>query len=402
LFLSSGIDSASLLALSTEVAGQPVDTFSVGYRGTRSSGYPDDETGQARDLAAHFHAHHHELLLSAEDWWTALLPSIAAQEEPNADPAVVSLFALSALASAHVKVVLSGLGGDEVFGGYGFHRRLPMRLRQGEWLRRRAPGVARTWGTGGAWDIAEAAYPSLRRRRVLVALLAPVIELRTLGRPEDEALRRRMSHDGLVSSERLRADLYDPAGMAPSLESHYKEASFAELLRLTNALDPADLVQQLWLQVWLPGSGLLALDKVTMAHSLEGRVPYFDPALMTFLFQIPAAVRLRGNKPLLRQAMRNDLPQRILRRSKRPFSTPIGCWFDHELADQVQAVLLDPRCLGRAWFKPRALANLVRKHFAREADYTEILFRLLVFELWQQALIDSPSRASETSSGAPS
>ena len=401
LFLSGGIDSASVLALSSGLGQNPIDTFSVGYRGASSEGYPDDETERARRLAARFGARHRELRLSADDWWNALIPFISAHEEPNADPAVVSLFALSGLASAHVKVVLSGLGGDEVFGGYGFQRRIPARIRRGAWLHRTAPSLARSWGTGGAWESAEAAYPAIRRIPWIGALWARAIELRSLCLPVDEALRRRMSYDGLVFSDRLRTDLYDSTGMASSQESRHTQTTFDQLVQLTGDLDLADLVQQLWLQVWLPGSGLLGLDKVTMAHSLEARVPFFDPALMDFVLRIPPSVRLRGNKALLREAMRRDLPKEVYRRPKRPFSTPIHSWFDHELADRSRAVLLDPRCLGRGWFRPTALRDLVRSHFARQSDHTELIFRLLVFELWQQATVDPPIRIPDPSDAVP-
>ena len=395
LFLSGGIDSASLLAMMSPSASEPVETFSVGYRGSSGSRFPDDETDHARRIAAHFGARHRELTLAADDWWTALLGYVRAHDEPNADPASISLFALSEMASASVKVVLSGLGGDEVFGGYAFHRRYPARIRQGEWLQRRWPGFARSWGHGAAWDFAEASFPSVRRMRWVGGLLAQLIELRSLCDPMPSALRRRISYDGLVFSDHLRSNLYNPSLRRASQEGSYVERVFAEFIRQIRSVDPADVVQQLWLQVWLPGSGLLALDKITMAHSLEARVPFFDPNLMAFVLKIPPSIRLKGNKHLLRQAMRGHLPDFVLRRPKRPFSTPIRSWFDNELADRIQGVLLDPRCLGRGWFNPDALATLVRRHFRRETDHTELIFRLLVFELWQQSTIDPPPRAED-------
>jgi asparagine synthase (glutamine-hydrolysing) len=228
--------------------------------------------------------------------------------------------------------------------------------------------------------------------RVAGALLASLIESRGLFLPAPEALRRALSYDGLSSSEQQRADLYAPPLTAAGQDGAHKQRAFGEILQRAWTDDPADLVQALWIHAWLPGNGLLSVDKVTMAHSLEARVPFFDPPLMSFAMRIPPGVRLKANKHVLREAVRDLVPSSVLHRPKQPFGTPIRTWFDGELAERVQAVLLDRRSLGRGLFQASALEALVRRHFRKQEDHTELIFRLLLFELWQQATIDVAPR----------
>lgn len=392
LFLSGGIDSASLLALMTRLQGRPVETFTVGYQRRGGARPQDDETLQARRIASHSDAVHRELVLSADDWWNALAGYVYHHDEPNANPSAISLMALAEMGARHVKVVLNGLGGDEIFCGYPSHRAVPIRLRQAEWLRQLAPGVVRDAAARLPWEAAERLLPSARRMRVAGWLLGSMIDLRGLFLPPPEALRRALSYDGLASSAEQRASLYGPELTAAVKTEDHKDRAFEEILRHAWSDDPADLIQALWIHTWLPGNGLLSLDKVTMAHSLEARVPFFDPPLMSFAMGIPSSVRLKSNKHVLREAMRGIVPSYVLERPKQPFGTPTRAWFDHELAGRVQGVLLDPHSLGRGWFGSAAVEALVRRHFRKQADHTELIFRLLLFELWQQTTIDVAPR----------
>ncbi|NLF74451.1 MAG: asparagine synthetase B, partial [Chloroflexi bacterium] len=166
--------------------------------------------------------------------------------------------------------------------------------------------------------------------------------------------------------------------------------TYAAILRRAWADDPGDLAQALAIHTWLPGNGLLSLDKVTMAHSLEARVPFFDPPLLEFAMRVPSALRLRGNKVILREAMRPDLPDFAVQRPKQPFGTPILRWFDTVLSERVRAVLLDERSLGRGLFERAALETLLARHFSGAIERVEVVFRLLLLELWQQSTIDAP------------
>ena len=203
-------------------------------------------------------------------------------------------------------------------------------------------------------------------------------------------MRRVSSFEGLTFTDTLRARLYGPALRSAWHDAQHKERAYVEILRRAWADDPADTAAALMLLTWLPGFGLLAVVKVTMAHSLEARVPYFDPPLLDFALSVPPAIRLRENKVVLREALRDDLPDFALRRPKQPFGTPILRWFDTALADRVQAVLLDEDGVWRAAVRPGGLEGVLRGHFSGRTERVEVVFRLLLLELWQQATTTLP------------
>jgi asparagine synthase (glutamine-hydrolysing) len=390
LFLSGGIDSATILAIMSRMEPGHVRTFSVGYDLGRGTANPDDETVHARRIAAHFGADHLERIITADNWWEFLLSYVYYHDEPNANPSIISLQALAEVAAQHVKVVLNGTGGDELFCGYRSHTRYPWVIRTAARLDRIVPRGLRQRLVGRPLGYLQAFYPMMRRVRYVGALPAYLPEWRALFLPLDDGLRRLASFEGLVWSDMLRHGLYSSAVRAAWQETQHKERTYRMILQNAWTDDPGDLAQALTIHTWLPGNGLLALDKVTMAHSLEARVPFFDPLLIDFAMRIPSAIRLKGNKYVLREAMRADLPKFALERPKQPFGTPILHWFDHDLQERVRAVLLDDRCLRRNLFDPTALTTLLDRHFSRKIERTEVIFRLLLLELWQQSTLDAP------------
>jgi asparagine synthase (glutamine-hydrolysing) len=136
------------------------------------------------------------------------------------------------------------------------------------------------------------------------------------------------------------------------------------------------------INTWLAGNALLNADKVTMAHSLEARVPFFDPSLLDWAAGIPPRLQLLSNKHVLREAMRQLLPAWALERPKQPFGTPILAWFGGALAARIQAALRDPSALTRTWFNRDALDQLLDGHFSGRAPQVELVFRLLTLEMW--------------------
>jgi asparagine synthase (glutamine-hydrolysing) len=386
LFLSGGLDSASLLACVKAVSACPLPTFSLGYAGPH--GRAHDESDHAARVAAHFGVAHRRIELAARDWWSRLPAYVFAHDEPNANPSAVSMLALAEAAAAEVKAVLVGLGGDELCAGYPFHAQLPAALRWSARLDRTLPhGLRKLLGRTG--PILQAAYPRVRRRRGLSGALGWLIARQRIAFPAPELLQRTLSFDGLASSGQQRLSLYGPQ-LPVSRGVGQTTRAFEQLLAPETGASPEDLVQRLVMKTWLPANGLLSLDKVTMAHGLEARVPFFDRDLLAASLRTPSYRRRPGTKHALRQAMRQELPASVLHRPKRAFSTPHGAWIDHELADPVQQVLLDRRSLNRGWFEPAAVRALVTDHYRGAADHTEMVFRLLIFELWQQATMDGP------------
>jgi asparagine synthase (glutamine-hydrolysing) len=361
LFLSGGVDSAAVLANMAAHGGQ-IATFTVGY----AMATPDNELAAARRIAAHFETAHHERVIDAEDWWRGFERYVYHHDEPNANPSAVSLLLLAEETAKRVKVVLTGLGGDELFCGYGHHRVIPWAL-----TRRWGRALARL---DGVFRLIEPHYPAMKRWRLIGALPTYLPRWRLPLLERDDMLRRAMAFDGLVMTDALRRTLYRSAAA--------EDAAFAAVVRESAHADPAKFAQRLVINTWLAGNALLSADKVTMAHSLEARVPFFDRALLDWAAGIPPRLQLLGNKHVLREAMRPLLPAWALARPKQPFATPILAWFGGALAGRIQAVLRDPAALVRTWFDGRGVDRLLDGHFSGRAPQVEVVFRLLTLELW--------------------
>jgi asparagine synthase (glutamine-hydrolysing) len=373
LFLSGGVDSATVLALMSREAGARVQTYTVGY----AADTPDNELAQARRIAAHFSTDHHERVITAEDWWAALQAYVYHHDEPNANASAVSLMLLAQETARHVKVVLTGLGGDELFGGYASHRTLPSLMTAN----------ARLGGMNGLADALgalERHYAAFKRYRIIGALPTYLPRLRHLVMPRDEALRRSLSFDGMVHSDTLRSQLYAPELRSAWQTHRHKERVFAQILTCSLRDNPTNTIQALVINTWLHGNALLNCDKVTMAHSLEARVPFFDPALLAFAARVPPQIRMRANKVVLRESMRLHLPAFALARPKQPFGTPIRGWFESALRSRMQSILLDPAAQIRPLFQAEPLERLLRAHFDGRAKHEELVFRLLLLELWMR------------------
>ncbi|MCA9907677.1 MAG: asparagine synthase (glutamine-hydrolyzing) [Anaerolineae bacterium] len=401
LFLSGGIDSAAILALMSQQAETQVNTYTVGY----SAETPDNELAQAQRIAAHFGAQHHTRVITANDWWTGLEKYAYTHDEPNANSSAVSLMLLAEETAKHVKVVLTGLGGDELFGGYPHHRTIPQLMAM------QARLAALEW-VASPLGALEAYYPAFKRYRYVGALPTYLPRLRHALLPSREGIRRTLSFDGMVMSDTLRSSLYGDELRTTWTRVRHKENAFAEILKASEQPNTANTALALVINTWLHGNALLHGDKVTMAHSLEARVPFFDPNLLDFAARVPPELRMRSNKHILREAMRPYLPGYALERPKQPFSTPIRHWFDHDLQPRIAEVLLDRSAYIRSLFNIGALERLLRKHFEGHEKHEEVVFRLLLLELWAKRFLDvnhaertavaaiTPGRASHSQSPA--
>lgn len=379
LFLSGGIDSAAVLALMSREAEGRVKTFTVGYD-SAPEGAQDNELLHARRIAEYFKTEHHERVISAADWWRGFEHAITAHDEPIANPSAVSLLLLAETTAQQVKVVLTGLGGDELFGGYSLHHTLAWILR-----------AKHSWGSllaplAGMFGGLEPHYPAMKRFRFVGALPTYLPRYQQALLPRNEGLRRAQSFDGLVFSDTLRAKLY---GDALKQSGDYKARAHAEIVANSLRGNPDDTAQALIINTWLTGNALLHTDKVTMAHSLEARVPFFDPALLDFAAAVPPELRMRSNKYVLREAMRPFLPEFALERPKKPFETPILGWFTRDLRPKIEDALLDRNAHVRDLFDRSALETLLRDHFSGRAPQVEVIYRLLTLELWAQQFLST-------------
>ena len=361
-FLSGGIDSTTIVGTMQRLCGEPVQTFSVGYPDGAGSEW--NEFTYARMAATKFGATHRELVVEPRHFWDELRDLVWHFDEPVADSASLPLFLLSRFAREHVTVVLSGEGADEILGGYGiYRRRLAIdRLRRVPLLRH----VAR----------AAAPFASRKLRRYL----------RAIGDPLDEPY---LGVSKLFSEAELD-ELLSPEHRAPAATA---PAIAAELARRRET-DPLRRMLYFDLKVWLPDDLLVKADKMTMASSLELRVPFLDHTLVEWAWRLPSDWKVRGGegKHLLRRAFADVVPRPILERAKRGFPVPIRGWFERELAALARSTLLDGDAGCRRYFRRAAIEQLLDRHEAGREDVSGEIFALLVFELWHHTFIDSSRR----------
>jgi asparagine synthase (glutamine-hydrolysing) len=354
-FLSGGLDSSAVVALMRRHTEAPVQTFALGFD---ARGH--DETADARAVATALGTDHHELRVAPGELVEHVRRLAYQYDEPFGDAAAFPLFLLSRLASAHVKVVLTGDGGDELFGGYRRYvaeQFAPGYQRLPRALTRALPGAVER-------------LPRLRRTKQLFTSLAE----------RDPALR--YASWLTVFTPELMADvLVTPHSQADVYRPHFAASRGADRL---NALMYADV------KTWLADDYMEKTDKATMAWGLEARTPFLDPRLVELALRIPARAKIRGvsTKLILRRAVGDLVPPAVLRKRKHGFSVPTDAWFRGELAAFARDVLLDERTRARGVFAPAAVERLWREHREGRQVRDTALWLLLVFELWARIYLD--------------
>ncbi len=367
-FLSGGIDSSAVVALMAGVGAQPVETFSIGYPGR--AGAQATEFDFARLTASRYSTRHHEQTLDPSVFWGVLEKLVWHFDEPVADPAAVPLYFLARAARREVKVVLSGEGADEILGGYTAYRRT-LALN----------GLARLPGIGVARRVARAFAPR-KAHRYLDALGSPAAEryarLSSLFAPEevDELLAPGVAatrHDASLDSSSSRSATFDPL----------RQMLYSDL------------------KTWLPDDLLVKADKMTMASSLELRVPFLDHHLVEWAWGLPHEWKLRHGrgKWALREAVRHLVPQPVLTRPKLGFPVPIASWFASDLGPATRELLLGPRGVCRDLLRPEVVEEMIGRHERRETDLSVEVFALATLAMWHRIFIASDS-VPATSPGA--
>ncbi|MGH9534422.1 MAG: asparagine synthase (glutamine-hydrolyzing) [Terriglobales bacterium] len=361
LFLSGGLDSASVLALMSEALPRPVRTFSVGFAEKSFSELP-----AARRLARRFGADHQELILRPEA--VAELPAIAAQfDEPFGDSSALPVYLVAQLARRSVTVCLGGDGGDELLAGYPtyaalalsrWHDRLPPRLRAhaaGTWMELLPPSRGKL-----PWSYRLAKF----RQGITLPPAQRVVGWRAIfTREERRRLWRRAVWPGTSSA------------LLAEIAAEWETGDWLNQALYTD------------LRLYLCDDILVKLDRMTMAHSLEGREPWLDTELVLFAFSLPGRLKLRRwrGKHLLRRAMRGRLPAATLRAGKQGFSIPLGAWLRGPLRRVAEETLRGgalEELLDRD-----LIAMMLRRHASGEADYGRQLWNLMVLAQWLAAAV---------------
>jgi asparagine synthase (glutamine-hydrolysing) len=357
ILLGGGIESAALLAFAAQQSGKSIKTFSLTYDS-------QTESSDAHRLAEYFHSDHYEHQISAEDWWSGLEKFIYFNDEPVANTSAISLLLLAEATSQSVKTALSPTQAALVFGGSPAHYAIPQMLTQQRGNYLSSAPLQNILGAD------ETTQNTARIQSNNVSL--------------KNAIQRLNPIRNTVFNDDLRAKLYKPE--LPG-RADYGRDVFASMIERIWRDDPYDTAQALVINGWLAGNGCLNVDKASMSASLELRAPFLDAILMKFAANVPPALRLRDHQYVLREAARPYLPDFALERPRQSTQTPVLRWFDSELESRIREVLLNPNGFITQYFNRAALENLLKDHFWGRTKQYEIVFRLLVLELWGQTMI---------------
>jgi asparagine synthase (glutamine-hydrolysing) len=365
--LSGGVDSTIVLSCAATETSEKISTFTVGFE----SAHFEDERPYARLAADRFETEHHEITITPQDFWEFLPALVRSMEEPICDPPAVSLHYISKLARQHVKVLLSGEGGDEAFGGYHDYRNF-LALEKVKFA---LPALKYTFSAMlGAAD----QFAALRK----VAKFSPYF----VTAPQEYYYSRASSPFSFFN--RNKEVLY-----TPSLYAAVRPKLSVEIIRnLFHSVGGQPLLNQLQyidIKTLLPDDLLIKADRITMGNSLELRVPFLDHELLEFAASLPPEYRVKGfkTKRILKKAFGQRIPKEIIRRKKAGFPIPIERWIQGELKDEVREVLLSKKSLDRGYFRRSGVENLLALGDQGKPVAKEI-FALLTLELLLLQFID--------------
>jgi asparagine synthase (glutamine-hydrolysing) len=361
--LSGGTDSSTVVALMARTSSGPVKTFSIGFK------HADfNEAPYARMVAERFGTEHHELILEPDIVQTVetLTRSL---EEPFGDSSMLPTYYISCLARQHVTVALSGDGGDEVFAGY---------ERYHTHLQQRAFGIPEAAGRWYRKQVHPRLPYGVPARNLAYSISLPWQD-RYLEGISIQAFEREMS---LLSND-FRAARNGNAGPLKL---------FREYLDHAPATDALGRVLYLDTKTYLPGDILTKVDRMSMATSLEARVPLLDHLFLEWVTGLTPEWKIRGRdqKYILRKlAERVGVPKEVLYRRKQGFALPLVHWLRNELKDMLQTVLLEPRTVQRGYFNAKGVRRLLDEHFEGRRVHSGRIWRLLMFELWHRNFLEN-------------
>ncbi len=369
-FLSGGIDSSTIVALMARHSARPVKTYAIGFAGASGADYYN-ELPWARRVAQVFGADHREILVKPDV--ATLLPRLLwHMDEPVADTALITTYLVAEFARQDVTVILSGVGGDELFGGY---------------RRYLAPHYDRAWARLPRWLRDRVASRVVRvlpsDRHSPIGDLARHVRAYVLsyGRPLEERYR---SYVQVFPRSLLPGLLREPVETPDRLAAAFAAAADGDAL---SRMSRVDLLTQ------LPDDLLLLTDKMTMAASVECRVPFLDNTIVDLALRMPSALKIRGGrlKYLVKRALSGLLPAEVLARRKRGFGAPAGAWFRTELAPLVHALVSRETVDKRGLVHWEPVEHLIARHGAGREDCTDHLVALVNLEVWCRIFLDGRS-----------
>ncbi|MBI4611291.1 MAG: asparagine synthase (glutamine-hydrolyzing) [Candidatus Rokubacteria bacterium] len=360
-FLSGGIDSSAVVALMAEVSPAPVRTFAVGFEGD------GDDLERARRVARAFGTAHHELVVKPDA--VGLLPRLVCHlDEPFGDPSIIPTWYLARFAREHVTVALNGDGGDETFAGYGKY----WQNRAAGWL-----GVLPRPFHDGLLDRSISFLRRLAPETRRLTSLQAICRSASLSHPERYAVLSGTLEE-TARAKLYTADFRAAIGNPPDLlAERYRAIPIEDRVNRMLAADASG---------FLPDDLLYKMDMATMAHGLEARSPFLDHRFVEFAFGIPGSFKLRGlrRKFILKKALSGILPADLLSLPKRGFDPPVARWLREDLREMAADLLLDGTARGRGYLRAPFVEALLDAHRQRRADWSPLLWKLLVLELWHR------------------
>ena len=374
VFLSGGLDSSVIAALTSKIRGEQIETFSVGYSEATYSELP-----YAREVARHIGSRHHEVRLDRQEFFDSLPKLIWHEDEPIVWPSSVSLYSVARLARERVTVVLTGEGSDETLAGYSRY----------------------------AWTLLNSGMDRVYRLLTPSGLRKLIRQAISSG-PLGATLFRKLEHTFLVrdgaswpsfyfdnfysafsladEADLLTPQAYETGGNAYRESMRHWEHASGDLLHRLLYTDIKTYLVEL----------LMKQDQMSMAASIESRVPFLDHVLVEFAATIPAEFLVKGlsGKHILKAAVADLLPKPIIYRQKMGFPTPWSYWLSGPQLNELEAMLLEPRTTARGLFRREMILRLFAEHRAHHRDHGNRIWRLLNLETWMRVFLDgeTPTR----------
>jgi len=377
MFLSGGIDSSAIAGAMSNLVSDQIKTFSVAFDEREAN-----ELEYARMVARAFNTDHHEIIVSPEQFFSALPNLVYQEDEPIAHPSSVPLYFVSKLAVEHVKVVLTGEGSDELLAGYDKYRKTIFNLAFGRAYNRLVPSSLRRLARRMIED-GNGSLPGRQKLSRTFLCLPPDVESIYF---DNFSVFSRTRQNKLFSPETLaRMEQTDPY---QTTLDYIRESDAVTMLDQLLAADMKTYLHEL----------LMKQDQMSMAASIESRVPFLDHKLVEFAARLPERMKLRGwkTKYILRQAMKGKLPEEILTRKKMGFPVPVGAWLRGPFRHLVDEYILGSRAMERGILNQDFVRDLAARHQTGE-NHSERLWMLINFEIWQRRFLDGEDvRISKT------
>lgn len=365
VLLSGGVDSSGVLSFAVENTSQPISTFTVGFDGGCT-----DERPYARMAAKAFGAQNYDITITPQAFWEFLPKYVWHMEEPVCEPPAIALYYVAKMAREYVTVLLSGEGGDEAFAGYQSYRNF-------FWLEK----IKRCLGpmAGPVGSLLDALTPGHDESRF--GKYGPLM------RTPLENYYYSHSSGPYEFFNHSYSDLYTADFLATVHEDRRADLSKMYFAKVAG-LGTLDQMLYVDTKTWLPDDLLIKADKMTMANSLELRVPLLDHQILEFAASLPAEYKLKGasTKHILKKALSKRLPAKILNRKKTGFPVPYATWLNNELRPAVAEILLDEKTIARGYFNRNTIETMIRS-LSSGRNYSKELFSLVTLELWHRMFL---------------